>query len=43
LTIGMFRAGGSGAISATSIRTISKNLIYQLAEISINNFFILTS
>jgi len=32
----MSRAGGSGAISATSIRALSKNLIYQLAEISNN-------
>jgi len=32
----MSRAGGSGAISATSTRALSKNLIYQLAKISIN-------
>jgi len=29
-------SGGSGAIFATSIRALSKNLIYQLAKISIN-------
>jgi len=35
----MFCAGGSGAISLASIRTLFKNLIYQLAEIS-NNMLI---
>jgi len=32
----MFRAGESCAISPASIQVLSKNLIYQLAEISIN-------
>jgi len=34
ISIGMFRTKGSGAISAASI--LSKNLIFQLAEISNN-------
>jgi len=34
--IEIFRAGGSGAIFPASTQTLSKNLIYQLAEIFIN-------